>query len=137
MSKNALEGTPPTDEEAFYLKTAYEEPVKSLGRLEETARFLMTVAASTSGLFLAAFKLSLGSKTVSGPAWFLPFICWAIGILLLILVLFPQKYKTGRNEPASWKEAFLRARKQKFRFLLAGTLFFIAGIVSAAYPLAR
>ncbi|MBI2877011.1 MAG: hypothetical protein HYY20_09035 [Candidatus Tectomicrobia bacterium] len=86
---------PLTDEERYFFEHSYKEPVESIARIEETAKFLVGATATTSGLFLAAFKLSLGSQTVSSPAWFVPFLCWAISILGLVLVLFPQEYRTG------------------------------------------
>ena len=132
-----LTSRPLTDEERYFFEHSYKEPVESITRIEEAAKFLVGATATTSGLFLAAFKLSLGDKTVSDPAWFVPFICWAISILAFILVLFPETYRTGSGEPASWKKAFLQARKRKFRWLFVGTAFFVAGILSAVYPFAR
>jgi hypothetical protein len=126
-----------TDEERYFFERAYKEPVESLARLEEVAKFLVGAAATTSGLFLAAFKLSLGNRTITHWTWFLPFLCWGLGIVALILVLFPQTYRTGRHEPASWKEAFLQARKRKYGWLFVGTVLFIAGLFAAVYPFTR
>jgi hypothetical protein len=126
-----------TDEERYFFEYAYKEPVESIPRIEEVAKFLVGATATTSGLFLAAFKLSQGDKTVAGLAWFVPFICWAISILALILVLFPHKYRTGSHEPAAWQQAFLQARRWKYRWLVVGALLFVAGIITAVYPLAR
>jgi hypothetical protein len=123
-----------TDEQRYFFERAYKEPVESIPRLEEVAKFLVGATATTSGLFLAAFKLSLGDTTITGLAWFLPFLCWALGIVAFILVLFPQTYRTGRDEPASWKAAFLQARRRKYGWLFVGTLLFIAGLFAAVYP---
>jgi hypothetical protein len=64
-----------TPEESYYLEFATKEPVDSLARLDEVAKFLIGASATTSGLFVAAFKLVLGEKTtVPGPAGFAPFV---------------------------------------------------------------
>lgn len=121
-----------TDEEAFYLKMAYEEPVESLGRLEETARFLMTVAASTSGLFVAALKLSLQQGERLDPWWFAPFALWAAAVACLVVVLVPRTYTHGRNEPADIRSTIVRIRQFKYRWLVAGAAAFVAGVIAAA-----
>ena len=128
---------PLTDEERYFHEQSYKEPVESLKRIEETAKFLVGATATTSGLFLAAFKLSMGDKAVSGVLWLMPYVWWAISIVWLICVFLPQKYATGRNEPQSWKEAFLEAQKRKFRRLMGGAIFFILGLLSAILPFSR
>ncbi|CAN2042442.1 MFS transporter [Candidatus Magnetomoraceae bacterium gMMP-15] len=120
-----------TEEERYFYEQSYKEPVESIARIEEAAKFLVGATATTSGLFLAAFKISYGNQTAAGILWRLPFICWAISIITLVCVLLPQKYKVGKREPASWKKAFLKARKRKFIWLFAGACFFILGIILA------
>ncbi len=124
-----------TDEENYYFEQSYKEPVECIARIEDAAKFLLGATSTTSGLFLAALKLSIGKKAVAGLVWYLPFICWAASIICLVLVVFPYEYETGKNEPASWKKAFVKAQKRKYNRLFAGTLFFIIGIVSAVYPI--
>jgi hypothetical protein len=127
-----------TDEERYFLEFAAKEPVDSLARLDDVAKFLIGASATTSGLFLAAFKLVLGEKTtVPGPAGFVPFVLWAASILALLRVLLPHRYPTGRNEPASWKAAVLKARIRKYRWLQVGAWLFIFGILAAVYPLVK
>ncbi len=126
-----------TEEDRYFYEQSYKQPVESITRIEDMAKFLTGATATTSGLFMSALKISVGTKTVTGIAWFMPFICWAISIVALVLVLFPQKYETGKDEPMSWKEAFLKAREQKYIRLFAGTLFFVFGIISACYAFMR
>ena len=134
----ALASRKVTDEERYFLEFATKEPVDSLARLDEVAKFLIGASATTSGLFLAAFKLVLGEKaTVPGPAGFAPFLLWAASILALLRVLLPHRYPTGRNEPASWKAAVLQARTRKYRWLQVGAWLFILGILAAVYPLVK
>jgi len=131
-----LSSRPLSEEESYFYEQSYKEPVQGIARIEEVAKFLVGAVATTSGLFAAAFKLAMGNQTASGIAWLAPFVLWALSILTLILVLLPQKYAVGRNDPADWKAKFLEARDRKFRRLLIGALLFIAGIISAIYPFA-
>lgn len=132
-----LPSTPLSEEEQYFHERSYKELVESIPRIEDVAKFLIGATATTSGLFLAAIKLARGDKTVSELFWFVPFICWSLSIVALTLVLFPYHYETGRAEPASWKHAFAQAQSRKYRWLAVGAGFFIAGILSALYPLTR
>jgi hypothetical protein len=128
---------PLTDEEQYFYERSYKELVESIPRIEDVAKFLIGATATTSGLFLAAFKLARGDKTVTEPFWFAPFLCWSLSIAALMLVLFPYRYETGRAQPAAWKQAFLRARSRKYGWLAVGAGFFILGLLSALYPFVR
>jgi hypothetical protein len=130
-------GRPLSAEEQYFHEQAYKEPVESIARIEEVAKFLVGATATTSGLFLAAFKLVLGKSSADSVVWLLPFVAWSMGIVALMLVLFPQRYGAGRNQPASWKEAFLRARRNKYVFLCVGAMFFVVGVLLALVPLGR
>ncbi len=132
-----VQGRAPTAAERYYLEQGYKEPVASIARIEEVAKFLVGATATTSGLFAAAHKLALGDATAQGLIWLLPFLAWSAGILCQLLVIFPWRYRAGRAEPASWRRAFLRARVVKYGFLLAGGLCFIAGLLLATWPLYR
>lgn len=131
-----LEVRPATSEEIFYHELSWKEPVEGIARIEEVAKFMVGAVATTSGLFLAAFKLSVGSGTVSALAWYVPFICWAFSILSQLVVLLPRVYPAGMNEPASWKRELLRARRWKYRWLCGGASFFVFGILAGVYPFA-
>ncbi|MCP4351270.1 MAG: hypothetical protein GY795_37880 [Desulfobacterales bacterium] len=122
-----------TDEDRYYEELLYKDPVETTTRTEETAKFLLGITAGTSGLYLSAYKLAMGKATVSGLVWFAPFFFWAFSIISLVLVIFPQKYETYKDEPASLKRAVLKARDRKYRRLFAGTLFFIFGIFSCIF----
>ena len=108
---NVISSRIPTPEEQYYLEHAYKDPVKSLERIEETAKFLIGATATTSGLFVAAFKLALGKTGASGLLWFAPFVLWATAMLALLLVLLPQRYSVGRDEPALGAESLGDGRR--------------------------
>ncbi len=127
----ALPSRPMTGEEEYYREQAYKEPVEGIERIEEVAKFLIGATATTSGLFLAAFKLAANGQPL-GNWWALPFFLWSAALMILVLVLLPHKYNAGQHEPASWKAAFVLARTRKYRRLLAGATAFIAGILAAA-----
>ena len=129
----AIGSRKPTDEEQFYIEYAYKEPVDSIARIEEAAKFLVGATATASGLLAAAVKIAQGSKPLAGGLWWLPFLCWAASIVAFILVLLPQPYPVGRNEPAAWKAALQTARWRKYAILITGATFFIAGLWAAVY----
>ena len=129
-----LEARAPTDAERWYYERAYREPVEAIARIEGVAKFLVGATATTSGLFVAASKLALGDGGAQHGIWILPFGAWSLGILCQLLVLFPYRYRVGRNQPASWRDAFERARGIKYALLLAGGVFFIGGLLLAALP---
>ncbi len=127
----AVTSRPLTDEDKYYLERAYKEPVERLGRLEDVAKFLITGTATVSGLFLAALKLAIGSKT-PGCGLIGPFVLWSLAILALLLVLMPFRYRTGQNAPGSWKDAYRQAGHRKYVWLWIGAALFIAGLLCGA-----
>ena len=127
----------PTDEDKYFSERAYKEIVESIPRIEDVAKFLIGATATTSGLYVAAFKLAHGDTTVAAPLWFLPFLCWALSLAALVLVLFPFRYETERQVPQSWKAAYRQARDRKYRWLAVGTGMFIIGIFAASYPFTK
>jgi len=131
-----ISSEPMSDEDRYYLERAWKEPVESISRIEDTAKFLIGATAGTSGLFLSALRLAVGSSAVmSGYQWMLPFICWSLSVICLVLVLFPRRYNTYENAPQAWKKAFLSAGKWKYAFLCLGTLLFILGILHGMWLL--
>lgn len=132
-----IDSRPLSTEEQYFYEQSYKDPVESIGRIEDVAKFLVGATATTSGLFLAAFKLVLGASSAQGIFWLLPFFSWAMGIVALVLVLFPLRYPVGHSQPASWKEGFLKARRNKYTFLALGALLFVLGVLLAILPLVR
>lgn len=133
----AIPSRKPTDEEQYYIEYAYKEPVESIVRIEEVAKFLLGATATASGLLAAAVKISHSTKPLSDGLWWLPFLCWAASIVAFIFVLFPQPYPTGHNEPAAWKAALDKARWRKYWILTVGTMFFVCGLLAAILALAK
>ncbi len=130
-----LTGRPLSAEEKFYREAAFKEPVESSARIEETAKFLAGAVATSGGLLLAALKLSLSGPSKWNGLWLIPLALWWLSLLALILVLLPQKYTVGKNEPAAWRGAYLQARNRKYAWLLAGAILFIVGLAAAAIVL--
>ncbi len=122
-----------TREEEMYRDVALQEPMKSLDRLEEVAKFLIGATATASGLLIAALKIAQGTEDPStGIRDLLPFLLWSLSLVSCLLVVAPRAYQTGRHQPSSWKAAVVAARQWKFHWLTCGMIFFILGILSAA-----
>ena len=94
-------------------------------------------AATTSGLYLAAFKIALGDETRTAFIWLLPYLLWAVSLIFFVLVLLPQRYPTLENDPGSWRRAFIDSGRRKYRRLAAGAGFFIFGILAGALSFGR
>ena len=133
--KGAITGRPLTDEQQYYYEISFKEPVESIGRIEEMAKFLAGAVTGVSGLFLAAFRLALAGQPAYGAIWFAPVVLWGASILALVAVLSPRSYTTAKNEPAAWKAAYTRARRFKYCWLVTGAVLFICGLVAAVVPL--
>ncbi|MEE8587351.1 MAG: hypothetical protein V3T83_21130 [Acidobacteriota bacterium] len=129
-----IQSVPVTDEDRFYLEQLYKEPVESLARIEDTAKFLAGATATTSGVFLAAVKLASGAAggAAASVLWFLPVVLWVVAILLFVRVLVPRRFSVGERDPSSIKRALLELRESKYRLLQVGTWLFLGGLVSAA-----
>ncbi len=126
-----LHSVPVTDEDRYYLERLYKEPVESLARIEDAAKFLGGAAATTAGVFLAAIKLTAGPSSVA-RIWWLPVLLWVVSLLVFVRILVPRRFSVRERDPASVKRMLLKARDSKYRLLWAGTLLFIGGLVSAA-----
>ncbi len=90
--------------------------------------------ATTSGLYLAAYKIALGDATSPAFLWLLPYLLWALSLVAFVLVLLPQSYATKENDPNSWRAAFLESGDRKYRRLMCGAVLFILGVLAGAYP---
>ena len=53
-------------EEKYFYEQSYKkiDPVESIARIEDVAKFLVGATATTSGLFLSAFNLVLGTSSL-------------------------------------------------------------------------
>lgn len=126
-------GRVPNKEESYFIEASYKNTVDSIKGIEETAKFLVGATATTSGLFLAATKLSFGDSADPDPYWILPFISWAIAIMFLILVLFPLRYSAKAHIPLAMKKVFQLAQKIKYTFLSLGAACFIFGLIASIF----
>ena len=125
---------PLSDADRYYLEQGYKDPVERIGRIEEAAKFLAGATATTSGLYLAAYKIALGDATNAAFFWLQPYILWAMSLVFFVLVLLPYRHPTKENDPNSWKEAFVESGKRKYLRLMIGAAFFILGILAGAFP---
>jgi hypothetical protein len=132
-AETVLESRRANEEELFYLKLAREEFAASLGRIEETAKYLIGAVGAVAGLVLAGLqvKLAVNPQLAGNPlTW--PFVLWGISALLAILVFFPLPYRHGRNAPQAIRRSFEKARWVKWSLLLLAVLAFGAGIMMMA-----
>ena len=129
-----IASTPLTGADRYYLDQAQKDPVERIGRIEDVAKFLAGATATTSGLYLAAYKIALGRETATTFLWFLPYLLWAVSLIFFVLVLLPHRHPTRENDPGSWRHAFIASGNRKYIRLMIGAVFFILGILTGALP---
>ncbi len=132
-AETVLESRRANEEELFYLKLARDEFAASLGRIEETAKYLIGAIGAVAGLVLAGLqvKLAMNPQLPANPlTW--PFVLWGSSGLFAILVFFPLPYRPYRNAPQEIRRSFAKARWVKWSLLLLSVLTFGAGIIVAA-----
>ncbi|RIK52468.1 hypothetical protein DCC62_32930 [candidate division KSB1 bacterium] len=128
-----VQGRPANEDDLFYLKLARDEFAASLGRLEETAKYLVGAVGAVAGLVLAGLQIKIAVKPdLPSSSFAVPFLLWGFSALCAILVFFPLPYRHYQNSPAAIRRAFERARKVKWALLLVSVLAFAAGLYFAA-----
>ena len=110
-----------------------EQPVL----MDALARQLLTVELALPGLYAVVLKLLAGGgQLASGPALYLAFACWLAAIATTLAALFPRPYRgdprilRGRGSP---EDAFHRAARYKYRWLLAACCAFVLGLGATLY----
>lgn len=132
-SETVLQSRTATDDDLFYLRLARDEFAASLGRLEETAKFLFGAIGAVAGLVLAGMQVKLAVKPeLPGDSVTAPFVLWGLSALCAMLVFLPLPYRHYQNSPTAIRRAFERARKVKWALLLVAVLAFAAGLYLAA-----
>ncbi|MDZ7268770.1 MAG: hypothetical protein ONB48_13615 [candidate division KSB1 bacterium] len=125
-----------TDDDLFYLDLAREEFAASLGRIEETAKYLIGAIGAVAGLVLAGMQVKLAvsqGQAAPGTPLTWPFVLWGVSALFAIFVFFPLPYRHYSASPQSIRQKFIKARKVKWSLLLVSTLTFAAGLLVAAW----
>lgn len=128
-----VQGRPATEDDLFYLKLARDEFAASLGRLEETAKYLVGAIGAVAGLVLAGMQVKVAVKPdLPSSSFAVPFLLWGFSALCAILVFFPMPYQHYQNSPTAIRRAFERARLAKWGLLLVAVLTFAMGLYFAA-----
>jgi hypothetical protein len=131
-----LESRRASEDELFYLKLARDEFAASLGRIEESAKYLIGAVGAVAGLLLAGLqiKIAVNPQLAQNPLT-IPFLLWGGSALCAILVFFPLPYRHHHQAPYDIRRSFQRARWVKWSLLLVSALAFAAGLMVAALVL--
>ena len=123
-----------TEEDKFFLKLVREEFVASLGRIEDTAKYLISAIGAVAGLVLAGWQVKLAVKQdLEGTSLLTyPFLFWGLSAFFAILVFFPLPYQHAEQSPQAIRRSFESARRVKWALLLLAVLTFAAGLFLAA-----
>lgn len=123
-----------SEEEQYFLRLAREDQVAAIGRIEETAKFIMSVVGSVAGLVLAALQVKIAvAPQAQLPALLWPFLLWGISLLCAVFVILPLPYKHIEKSPDSIQRYLKKARWVKWSLLLLTIVLFVAGLLVLAW----
>jgi cytochrome c biogenesis factor len=125
----------------------YESLAAQSDLMDKVSAQLLTLELAIPGLYAAVLKLVSGDKaTVAlSPFFYLTFACWLLVLALTLVAIIPKKWKVNpellRQTPQKMaaelgiEDFFEKSAERKRGLIIASSLLFFAGIVSAAYTI--
>lgn len=124
---------------AFWRENTRELVGESIRLLEETAKQIIGIAGIMEGLYFHAIvyaDIRGNVNTREALIYLLPLGCWAVSVLLGLLVFFPRTYHTNINSWRESKHTFETIVIYKHRILKLSAAFLALGCVSLFITLA-
>ncbi len=141
--------TIPVSEEDKLLRAKYYESVAAQSDLmDKLSEHLLTLELAIPGLYATVLKLvgGDGAKVIVNPAFYITLVLWLVALGLTLLALIPRKWKVNPDilkqdakklaKELGIQDFFEQSAAYKRRLLIASSLLFFAGIVSAAFTIA-
>lgn len=138
---------PVSENENLLRKKFYEHITAQSDLMDKLAERLLTLELGIPGLFATVLKLTRGDDAMLpiNAALNMAFAFWFLALVLTLLALIPRKWTVDtsilKQDPKKMSEAlgiedfFSRSALHKRGLLIASSLFFFAGIVSAVSTL--
>ena len=126
-------GEKPSKRDKFYQELGYREPVDSITKIEEAAKFLAGAVTFSCGALLTAMKIGIelaDKKELPIVPWCVVMGLWIASLLWLLLVLLPISDHVRTDSPTELESSFRKSRTKKYRYLVSGTICFVAGLVA-------
>jgi hypothetical protein len=114
-------------------------------RMDRLGQQLIAIELAIPSLYATSLKLISGNKATIhvGNALYLTFACWFLALLLTLLSLIPRSWKVDpgvikrdafdQGADLGIEDFFCASARYKRCLLIASSLFFFAGAVSAAF----
>jgi hypothetical protein len=138
---------PLTDNEKMMRQRFYESIVAQSNLMDKLAERLLMLELAIPGLYATAVKLVSGDKaTIVVNSWFYAtFGCWIVALGLTLAALTPRKWtvnptilkqdRSKFSEGLGIEDFFERSARYKRRLIIASSVFFFAGIISAVFTI--
>ena len=147
MSQEITPTRPPTSGE-ITLRNRFNESLADQDTLMgKVAGQLLTVELAIPGLYATVLKFTRGEEATIqlNPAFYVTYGCWLLALALTLVALIPKDWKVDptilKQDPARYEQGlgledfFRQAAQYKRRLLIASSLLFFAGILSAGYTI--
>ena len=145
MTEKPLATRPLSGNEKLLQEKFVESIVGQSEQMDKLGQQLLTLELAIPGLYATVLKLISGDKATLAvsPVLYLTFGCWFLALLVTLFSLIPRKWKVNRTimrqDPAAAtqelgiEDFFYRTAQYKRRLIIAASLLFFGGVVSAAF----
>jgi hypothetical protein len=147
MSNQPISTRPLSDNEKLLRDKFYESIAAQSDLVDKLSEHLLTLELAIPGLYATVLKLISGDKaTVTvNAALYVTFACWLLALSLTLIALTPKKWVVDstvlKQDPKKFSEGlgiedfFEQSAWHKRRLVVASSVLFFAGIVSAAFTI--
>ncbi len=147
MTATPIPTRPPSSSEKILREKFAETIAGQSEQMDKLGQQLIALELAIPGLYATVLKLMSGDKaTVAvNNAFYLTFACWFFALLLSLVSLIPRKWNVDpgimkkddfeQSATLGIEDFFLMTAQHKRRLLIASTLLFFIGVVSAAYTI--
>jgi hypothetical protein len=147
MSDDIIPTRPPNPGEILLRQKFYESVAAQDELMGKVSGQLLTLELAIPGIYATALKLVHGDKATLqlNPAFYLTYGFWLLALALTLYALIPRDWKVDpailRQDPARLHEGlgledfFRQTAQHKRRLLIASSILFFLGIISAGFTL--
>ena len=133
------------DNEKLLREKFHESIAAQSDLMDKLSERLLTLELAIPGLYAAALKLVRGADATVAytSALYVTFACWLLALVLILVALTPRKWVVDpsvlKQDPEKFSEGlgiedfFEQSALYKRRLIIASSVLFFAGIVSAVF----
>jgi hypothetical protein len=144
MNETGIPTVPPTSGDKILQEKFAESIAGQSEQMDRLGQQLIALELAIPGLYATVLKLISGDKaTIAvGGSLYLTFACWFLALLFTLISLIPRKLRVDpgmmkrdafeQGPDLGIEDFFNVSARYKRRLLIASSLLFFAGVVSAA-----